>query len=202
MYSSEQIRAYLLWLRERGLHIPVINEVSPTSMASSDGENPAEWVGPIKVIFLSDLPLASHAQQSDPPSGTDFEQKNLLDRMILAMQLKPEECYITAAFPQDSKATDLADKSFIAAQRLKLKELIKKRTPCLLIALGEQAGKVAFQDYSSFLHHRGKILASVDLDGLAVLSTLHPRDLIRFPGNKRLAWTDLQLGMQHLGHAS
>lgn len=200
MQPSEQIKAYLLWLRERGLHIPVFNVSSSLEESTTDTEVLRDQKNSIKVVFLSDLPLEESAQIDS--ISTDSEQRKLLDRMIMAMQLRPEEYLITAIFTEDFQFHHLYSKDYLEMRRKELKDLIKKQAPHLVITLGQQAVKIAFDDDRDFLGRRGKIVPSPQLDGLAVLATLHPRDLLRFPGNKRLAWDDLQTGMHHLDSVS
>lgn len=201
MQPFEQMKAYLLWLRARGLETPIILsgswealDIAKTRHAVSNG-----FESPLKVIFLSDLPLD---ETDDGSNSINFEQKSLLDRMISAMTLRPEEYLITSVLPANARVEDLVDSIKADAKLVEIKELIQKRMPQLIITLGLQARKFAFRDGSDFWHHRGTITHSSELSGSAVLSTLHPRDLIRFPGNKRIAWTDLQVGMKYLSDAS
>jgi hypothetical protein len=201
MQPIEQMKAYLLWLKVRGLNNPIIYSwpSSAPDIVESNCPSSSSIGSPLKVIFLSDLPLAHSDDCSDKIA---FDQKNLLDRMILAMKLKPEEYLVTSVFPADTGDQDIVDSIKVDAKLVEIKDLIQKRLPLLVITLGQQARKFAFRDGGDFWRHRGTIKYSPELSGSAVLSTLHPRDLLRFPGNKRIAWTDLQVGMKYLSDAS
>lgn len=201
MQPFEQMKAYLLWLQARGLETPIIFSGSTVALDIAETRSPKSngFESPLKVIFLSDLPLDD---TDDGPNPVNFEQKNLLDRMIVAMKLRPEEYLITSVLPANGRDQVLGDSIKVDAKLVEIRELIQKRLPQLVITLGHQARKFAFRDGSDFWLHRGTITYSPELSGSAVLSTLHPRDLIRFPRNKRIAWADLQVGMKYLSDAS
>jgi hypothetical protein len=201
MQPFEQMKAYLLWLQARGLETPIIFSGTTGALDIAESSSPKSngFESPLKVIFLSDLPLDDTGDVLNP---INFEEKNLLDRMIVAMKLRPEEYLITSVLPVNGRDQDLVDSINVEAKLVEIKELIQKRLPQLVITLGHQARKLAFRDSSDFWLHRGTITHSPELSGSAVLSTLHPRDLIRFQGNKRIAWTDLQVGMKYLSDAS
>ncbi len=103
------------------------------------------------------------------------DERALLVKMIAAMNLTGE-----FAIVDDAEAW-LADP--------------ERRSTRLTIALGSKATAVLMPT-AAFQEVRGRF--DQGTFGLRVLPTLHPRDLLRQPADKRVAWTDLQLAMGEL----
>jgi uracil-DNA glycosylase len=191
MRHSEQFKAYLLWLEERGIHFPV-----PSPAAPSDNEASAFSGTGIKVLFLADLPCSTLIQSDAPMTE---EELALLHRMIVAMQLSDTDYRIEVAFPNMASSYASPGPDLVVAQQAAALDLVDKIKPELIISLGWQATRIALGSDQSWHELRGKIIPSSYLLEIPVLPTLHPRDLLRFPPNKRSTWSDLQRGMNQLG---
>ena len=159
--SPDQIRAYLYWLSDRGMKHPaprVTPQVVDLFIAKAQR----------RVMFVGDHNVMSEAERS------------LLEKMIYAMQLTPEQVVIVEA---------------------NVKEILEKTSPELIVALGAEAAQTLMGSQVRFHETRGKIVPSPTNGGLATLVTIHPRDLLRVPEDKRLAWSDLKVVMARLGLA-
>lgn len=100
------------------------------------------------------------------------EEKNLLSRMLQAMQLSDADYKIL-------EQPDLAS----------LEELLKKR-PSLVLVFGESvAKKLNLQIQKGKFH---------DLQGIASVLTYAPAELLAEPALKAEAWQDLKLAMRRL----
>ena len=194
MRHSEQFKAYLLWLEERGIHFP-----APAAATASNEETSAFTHSGIKVLFLADLSCPTLFDSNAPMNE---EELALLHRMIVAMQLSDADYRIEAAFPNMTSSYASPDPDLVVAQQSLVFKLVEEIKPELIISLGWQATRIALGSDHGWQELRGKIIHSPYLSEIPVLPTLHPRDLLRFPPNKRTTWSDLQHGMYHLGRRS
>jgi len=150
-----------------------------------------------RVLVVGDGP----GEEADR-AGVAFagEERALLDRMLAAMRLGPEEIFVTNALlcrlPKRAP-----DRTVVATCRRYLTGLIDAMHPELMILMGAWTTRAILGERVPFAEIRGRLVPSQTL-GLPVLATLHPRDLLRFPANKRVAWGDLQVAMAALGLSS
>lgn len=198
--TNQAAQAYLLWLKDRGLVHPTGPRAAPTSLDRSEDVEPAMAVGATRrhrLILIGDLPTPEAHDLGRPLCG---EEEALLHRMIQAMRLTDGDSLVVNALDRrSSQPSEAPDAATIAAARLRLADLVKVSGGELVVALGSFAAKVLLGDSTNFHESRGQLVASQVLDGQPVIATFHPRDLLRFPANKRLAWSDLQVAMRHLG---
>ena len=80
-------------------------------------------------------------------------------------------------------------------------DLIKKNRPSAVVTLGDEAARSALRLRGDIGPHRSRFLP---IDGSRVISTFHPRDLLKDPSLKRQVWTDMQkvmaiAGLSHAG---
>lgn len=121
----------------------------------------------------------------------------LLDKMLLAMGLKRNECYITSIVkcrtpgsrpPEADEIKSCTEKFFNA-------EVQAVRPECIL-AFGAGFAK-------DILHREGTISTLRGIfdsyDGIPVMSTFNPAYLLRQPSAKKIVWGDLQQVMKALG---
>lgn len=106
------------------------------------------------------------------------EEGELLSRMVAAMKLAPAE--VVYANPARAAA--------------KMGEL----EPETMVILGAAAMAQSWQTGLAFQATRGTFQRREECGAAPVLVTFHPRDLLKNPTFKRLAWADLQLVMEHL----
>lgn len=222
MAQNGQVEAYLHWVKERGLRYPVRRSTSSARAPHADGtmaqeipatappeaqlesapllapqphavQDPARGYGgmPARLLFTGDLTTGDAAFTG--------EERSLLDKMIAAMRLGAGEVYVTNALAERPlELGQLPTREQIEAARQHLRTLVATVRPELVVLLGGWTARLVLGERSDFHDVRGRPLPCAAL-GAPVLATYHPRDLLRFPANKRLAWTDLQLVMEILG---
>lgn len=197
--TTPALEAYLHWLKDRGLVHPVIRT---STQVAADADTPAASpvqaaaVTPPRLVFVGDLPSIEAESVGRALAG---EEEVLLDRMVQAMRLVKEETLAFNVFTERLPAGVMPDSATIAAARDRLAAELTQTNGDLVVALGGFATRVLLGDRTNFQEVRGQLLPSDLLQGKSVLSTFHPRDLLRTPANKRLAWSDLQTAMRHLG---
>ncbi len=122
----------------------------------------------------------------------------LLDRMIAAMGLKREDCYICNVVkcrPPDNR-TPQEDEMRTCGQFLARQlEIIR---PHIIVALGTTAAKYLLNLNQPMGKMRGRFFPYADFAQL--IPTFHPAYLLRNPAAKREVWQDLQQVMARLAH--
>lgn len=134
-------------------------------------------------------------QEGHPGSGLLFlmsgggfagEAGGLLAKIIGAMKFKRDEiCLVSFDAGQDQDA-------MARALTAKLAEL----APQVVVSLGEEATSLLLKDRTPLARLRGHFR---DLQGVAVMPTLHPEALLADEGLKRHVWEDMKLVMRRLG---
>lgn len=125
------------------------------------------------------------------------EVGNLLDKMLFAMGLKREECYITAIVkcrtpgnrPVDANEAEICRRKFFDRE-------IKAVRPECILAFGAGFAKNILQREGTISSLRGTFDS---YDGIPVMSTFNPAYLLRQPSAKKIVWGDLQMVMKALG---
>ena len=128
-------------------------------------------------------------------SGKTFQGEvgSLLEKMLLAINIKKENIYSTYAInyrpPEDRKPTSQEIKRYSVF----LKEHISIINPKILILFGSTAMESITASNSKISNERGKwkeiILKSKTYP---LIVTFNPSYLIRFPENKKYSWEDLK----------
>ena len=128
-------------------------------------------------------------------SGKTFQGEvgSLLEKMLLAINIKKENIYSTYAInyrpPEDRKPTSQEIKRYSVF----LKEHISIINPKILILFGSTAMESIMASNSKISNERGKwkeiILKSKTYP---LMVTFNPSYLIRFPENKKYSWEDLK----------
>lgn len=145
------------------------------------------------VMFIGEGPGADEDKAGHPFVGAAGQ---LLDKMIVAMGLQRQGCYITNvvkcrppnnAAPRPDQAGPCLPYLFAQIRRVR---------PRIIVALGATAAKALLgKPDVSIGRERGRFH---DLEGIPMLVTYHPAALLRNPGFKRPAWEDLKLVMTRL----
>lgn len=163
------------------------------------------------VMFVGEGPGFDEDRQGRPFVGRAGQ---LLDKMIVAMGLTREQVFIaniakchpmTDPLHPEKHGNDRAPNAEeIACCRKYIEKQIAVICPKYVIALGGVAAKALIADAKSLGALRGKFydlhLDSVSLPRpIKILATFHPAALLRNPGWKKDAWTDLQMVMDQLG---
>ncbi len=127
-------------------------------------------------------------------SGQPFVGRagQLLDRMLAAIGLGPDEAYITNVVYWRPPGNRTPTPQEVQACQPFLQRQIELVAPDILVLLGGAAAKQMFGTDQGIMKLRGK-WRSVENAGqpIRALATLHPAYLLRNPVSKRLAWRDL-----------
>lgn len=147
------------------------------------------------VAFVGEGP-GYHEDQSGKPFVGAAGQ--LLDKMIAAMGLGPDEiyvCNVVKCRPPENRTPEpdeaVACSRFLVAQL----ELVR---PQVIVALGRSASEGLGCSEPGARGWRGKWST---WNGVPVMSTFHPAYLLRSPEQKRPVWSDLQAVVAKLGRA-
>lgn len=146
-----------------------------------------------RIAFVGDFPSAADDKKGEPFSD---ESGALLNKMILAMKLRPEETYLTNIFkcrpPQDQKT----EAAHVNACEKHLAFQFSHVKAGLIVAMGDAAARALARSESPLPVLRRQ---TFEWQGRKVLCTWHPRDLLESPAKKKEAWDDLQRAMRELG---
>jgi uracil-DNA glycosylase len=170
--ANRQLAAYALWLEERGLRTPSFRVATAATVSHAEGTpshhaesivSPPDGSPPSALMFVGDRPFTA-------------DEQALLAKIIAALALAPDQ------------APTLEDAAPDA-----LRAAIARHRPAAVVLLGVPTLRTAIAPQCSFRQLLGRIFRYATAYGdTPFLVTLHPRDLLRFPANKRQAWDDLQ----------
>lgn len=158
------------------------------------------------VMFVGEGPGAEEDATGRPFVGA---AGRLLDRMIAAMGLVREDCYIANVVKCRPPHNATPSPAEAGACRPYLERQIELVRPRVLVALGRSAAVVLTGRQEAVAHLRGTWFrhpvsggspsGGRVLDDIPVLVTYHPAALLRNPDYKPQAWRDLQLVMARVG---
>jgi len=135
-----------------------------------------------RIVFVSSWSDERCLESGFPISG---ESGELLGRIIKAMNLEPENIYITnliKCLPSPGLIVTKSDASFCMNY---LQKEIFSLKPVAVILLGEFASRVFLGDKHAFESIEGRFHAWQDL---RLMPTYHPDDLIKDASKKRNVW--------------
>lgn len=148
------------------------------------GDTSARW------MFIGEAPGADEDARGEPFVGRAGQ---LLNAMLFAMGLKREEVYIANVLkcrPPGNRDPQPAEVECCEPYLLRQISLIQ---PKLIIALGRHAAHSLLKTEMPLSRLRGQRLT---YHGTPLIVTYHPAYLLRSPGEKRKAWSDLCLARQ------
>lgn len=144
------------------------------------GDPNAEW------LFVGVGPDAEEDASREPFRG---QAGKLLDNMLVAMHLRRGQNVYLANVrycpPQDSQ--DQQGEA-LTHWELYFKQQVASIKPKLIVALGELAAQSLLQAETTLASMRGQVH---DYQGVPVIVTYHPADLLHSPKDKPKAWDDL-----------
>ncbi len=186
--KSAQFDAYFEWLQDRGLTYPVVRERTLPELSLVEAEpSPEQAAEPARELFGWGSETPRVVFIGDGPLGPEVAaERELLEKIALAMKLAPEDYFVTTALRSEMPATEL-------------KTLLGILKPQGVVVMGMVATRAVFGERAGFHELRGNLHELPMLSDAAWLVTHHPRDLLRHPPAKREAWTDLQKLMGRLG---
>ncbi|MDE0056767.1 MAG: uracil-DNA glycosylase [Defluviicoccus sp.] len=144
-----------------------------------------------KLMFIGEAPGAEEDRQGIPfvgPAG------RLLDRMLAAIGLDRGEVYVTNILPWRPPGNRNPTDSEIAVCLPFIERHIALVEPAAVVAVGGTAAKVLLDTREGIMRLRGRWFSyAVSGSGapIPLRAILHPAYLLRQPGQKRDAWTDL-----------
>lgn len=154
--------------------------------------------GPVNapIVFVGDYPSDADDQSGQPfsdPAGA------LLQKMIVAMKLRPEEVYLTTLFKGLPTRERAAELDFVRHCEEHLLGQFEFLTAPIVVAMGEHTARALVRSDSPL---RGlRTGQEFTWNRRRVFCTHHPRELLAEPGKKKEAWDDLQAVMRAMGKA-
>jgi DNA polymerase len=146
-----------------------------------------------RLMFVGEAPGRDEDEQGRPFVG---RAGKLLTKMINAMGLRREDVYIGNILkcrPPQNRTPTVSEMAVCLPYILKQIEVIEPEVIC---ALGATALKGLLRDpRASIGRMRGTF---IDWHGCKLMPTYHPAYLLRSPGEKKKAWSDLQEVMAEL----
>lgn len=181
---SESLASYaekIRYCQDCGLHIGRQNLV----FGRGDANGP--------IAFVGDIPSLE-----DDGNGLPFSDPAgaLLDKMVVAMKLKPESVYLTNIFKCRPPGDQLPDQELYRHCEVHLRQQFQHLGATTIVAMGEMAAKALANSEAPLRVLRGQ---EFSWEGRRVFCTHHPRDLLTSPAKKKEAWDDLQRVMRALG---
>ena len=137
------------------------------------------------ILIVGDRP-----RNEEDKSGQVFAGKSrvLLTAMLAAIEIKVDDVALLNFIPWRPPGNRNASENEIAMClpfAARAVELIK---PKMILSFGAIAGHYLASGDASVLRQRGKWLA---VNGIPVMTTFHPDELLKLPAQKKLAWRDL-----------
>ena len=144
-------------------------------------------------MFIGEGPSEDEDLQGLPFLGSSGQ---LLDKMIAAMNLDiASEVYITNVVKCRPPQSRNPEQEEIWACNSYLQNQIMLVNPAIIITLGRYAAQTLLKSELALGKLRGKVHHYQEIP---LIVTYHPDYLLRTPGAKKDAWSDLQLAMQVL----
>ncbi len=157
--------------------------------------------GPIKVLFVGDYPKG-HAQREFLFS---VEAQELLTKMIAAMKLAPAEYAMSLALKCFRSTED--NQIFDQMSQVCLKNIYREiiiLKPQVVVTFGAIASNLLLARKERMVQIHGQVFDQTirfhnDEHQFQIIPTFHPDFLLSSPGNKKVAWEDLQRVMKMIG---
>lgn len=143
-----------------------------------------------RVMLIGEAPGADEDMQGKPFVGRSGQ---LLTKMLAAIGLKREECYITNVLPWRPPGNRTPTDGEVAVCLPFLQRQIELIKPECIFLLGGSAANAVLNNAESISHLRGHFIDYTTAEGLVIptLSSFHPAFLLRSPQQKAKAWCDL-----------
>ena len=149
-----------------------------------------------RIMFIGEAPGREEDLQGLPFVGRAGQ---LLDRMLNAINLNREKCYITNVIPWRPPGNRTPTPQETEICRPFVERHIELVQPELIIMLGGSSAKTLLKTKDGIMRLRGKWSeVATENSNTKAMPTLHPAYLLRQPAHKRLAWQDLLQVSKHL----
>ena len=141
-----------------------------------------------KIMLIGEAPGADEDRLGKPFVGRCGK---LLDKMLAAIQLKREDCYITNVLPWRPPGNRNPSDDEIAVCLPFLRRQIDLVEPDFILLLGGIALKSVMDSPDSISRTRGRWLEYESANkNISVLATYHPSYLLRSSAQKAKSWAD------------
>lgn len=137
------------------------------------------------ILIVGDRP-----RNEEDKSGQVFAGKSrvLLNAMLAAIDLKIDDVALMNFIPWRPPGNRAPSENEIAMCLPFASRAIELIRPKMILSFGAIAGQYLASGDASVLRQRGKWLA---VNGIPVMTTFHPDELLKLPAQKKLAWRDL-----------
>lgn len=138
------------------------------------------------ILFIGEGPGAQEDEQGIPFVGAAGK---LLDKIILATEIPPEEVYIANVVKCRPPANRTPLPNEVVACRPYLLKQIEMIKPIIIVTLGAAATQALIDPKAKITQERGNWR---EINGVKYMPTFHPAALLRDPSKKRPVWEDMQ----------
>lgn len=138
------------------------------------------------VMFIGEGPGEQEDLQGRPFVG---KAGQLLDRIITASELPPEQVYICNVVKCRPPGNRLPSAAEVEACKPYLREQIRIIRPKIIVCLGALAAQTLIGPETRITRDRGRWMQK---GSFQIMPTFHPAALLRDPDKKRLVWEDMQ----------
>lgn len=145
-----------------------------------------------KLMFVGEGPGEDEDLSGEPFVGRAGQT---LTKMIVAMGFTREDVYIANVVKCRPPNNRNPEPDEIAACMPFLFQQIKLINPKVVVCLGKFASQTILNTETTISNLRGRFQ---ERDGITIMPTFHPAYLLRNPGMKKFAWSDLQMVMEKL----
>ena len=169
----------------RQCRICPLHESRRSSTAGKGGAEP-------DLLVIGDWLAHDGVQQDDQIFGQ--AQDLMLARMIAAINLKPENVFVTNIIKCSVAGSYQADSTHVAACLSYLKQQIELLSPQVICTMGTAASQTLLNSSQSLIRLRGRFHTFHGGSGqtIPVMPTFHPSYLLKNPEMKQPTWSDLQ----------
>jgi len=139
-----------------------------------------------RLMFIGESPSPEDAVVGRPFLGPTGE---IMNKIIVAMGLKREDCYLCNVLKCPMPAGKTADRADIESCKPLLMRQIAAVRPKVIVAMGTVAAQTILNVKTPISKLRGNF---VSWNGMKVMATFNPAYLLRVPEKKREAWEDFK----------
>jgi len=139
-----------------------------------------------KLIFVGDVPGADEERQGLPFVGASGQ---LLNKILAAAEISRDEIYLTDVIKCRPPENWQPQAEALAACQGHLQQQIKLISPAIIVCLGSFAAKALVNSSAHGNMVRGRWF---ELNGIRLMPTFHPAELLLDPIKKKPVWQDIQ----------
>jgi DNA polymerase len=140
-------------------------------------------------LFVVLAPPSAREDSSGISANAEEPAGQLLQKMLLAIGVKPEAAYfanVVRCRPPRNRRPQSAEVDRCSDYLLREIRIVAPRA---ILAFGEESAQMLSRSEASIAHLRGHWH---EHEGIPVMPSWHPEDLLEHPERKREAWEDLQ----------